>query len=82
MDEMMQTAFFDELGKIAANIAAPPPVPSPAKPAPISSGTKPKSSLKSTEKSTDYSVVNTQIPEAAYGSATGSKSVPPPPVRT
>lgn len=90
MRPKVMEAFFDELEKIAAeNLAATPPqlsgvtVPSPAtKPASISTGAKPKTSLKTDVKTTDYSVVNKATPMAAHGAATAAKSVPPPPVRT
>jgi hypothetical protein len=35
-----------------------------------------------TAKPTNYSIVNTEAPTAAYDAAATSKSVPPPPVRT
>lgn len=35
-----------------------------------------------TSKPTNYSIVNTEAPTAAYDAAATSKSVPPPPVRT
>jgi len=70
--------MFDELKKIAAAATTI----QPAKPAPISTGSKMKITMKPGKSTTNYSNVNTETPEAAYGTATGSKSVPPPPVRT
>ena len=88
MDPVMLASFLDELQKIgAANVAAADAVYKgqniSAKPA--SSGTAiPKSTPKDpTAKSTNYSIVHSQTPPAAYGTAAStSKAVPPPPVRT
>jgi hypothetical protein len=84
MDEAMLSGFIDELEKIGANTAfkstsqnvMTSPAPS-FKPVTPSIG---KSALK--PKSTNYSMVHSEEPVAAYGSAAGTASVPPPPVRT
>ena len=90
MDLGFIAGFADEMSKIAesakanvaesslawkgTNISAPSLLPK--------SNTPP--SLSSTKaKNTNYSIVNTQAPAAAFGSASAtSKAVPPPPVRT
>jgi hypothetical protein len=83
----MLTAFANELRKIAesnvaessaswkgTNVATQSLLPK-------SPGIKPMSSIGA--KPTNYSIVNTQSPTAAYGSAAAtSKAAPPPPVRT
>ena len=81
MDEMVLVSFLDELDKIAANVAAADV--SGVKPAPIPSLSKTVSpAVKPQTKATNYATINTQAPMAASGVASGSKSVPPPPVRT
>lgn len=82
----MLASFFDELSKIAAakesfgvsyssNVTA--------KPASVSIGPRKISTSPKTEaKPTNYTMVHSQQPEAAYGSSAGVKSIPPPPVRT
>ena len=75
----MLTSFADELQKIAANTVL---STSPTTPAPVSTGTKPKSSLNPETKTTSYSTINTQPPPANFDVAAGAKSLPPPPVRT
>jgi hypothetical protein len=81
MDKVM-TSFLDELGKIAMNMAVP-TVSGTAKPASIPSMSKSLSPVtKPQTKATNYATVNTQAPLAAAGTASSSKSVPPPPVRT
>jgi len=87
MDSVMLASFMDELTKIAANKAIGPvtsniAVSSPTKPATVTTGQKPSTSLKSEVKSTNYTVVNSQPPRAAQGTAAQSKAVTPPPVRT
>lgn len=78
MNPLMLEAFADELAKVAAlNIAVPQPA-SPAKPPPspgIKQGKNPVA------KPTNYSVVHSVSPPAAFGAAAPAKSVPPPPVR-
>jgi hypothetical protein len=81
MDEMVLASFLDELDKIAANVATTDV--SGVKPAAIPSLTKTISpATKPQTKATNYATINTQAPLAAPGVASGSKSVPPPPVRT
>lgn len=79
MNPEMLAAFADELAKVAAlNIAVPQPA-SPAKPPPspgISQGKNPAA------KPTNYSVVHSVSPPAAFGSAAPAKASSPPPVRT
>lgn len=75
--EIMVASFLDELTKIAENVmfkmesvkAKQPKI-----------GFRQRK-LKTELKSTNYTTVNTQKPEAAHGTA-ASKAVPPPPVRT
>jgi hypothetical protein len=83
MDEAMLSGFFDELEKIGTNASyqsssqnvMTSPAPSFTPPKPLGKG-----SLQ--PKSTNYSMVHSEEPVAAYGSAAGAKMVPPPPVRT
>jgi hypothetical protein len=79
MDPLMLSAFADELAKVAAlNIAVPQPA-SPAKPPPspgIDMGKNPAA------KPTNYSVVHSVSPPAAFGASSESKAAPPPPVNT
>jgi hypothetical protein len=79
MDTTMLVAFLDEMQKIAENTAV---SASPANPAPVTVGAKPKSAMKPENKATSYTTVNTQVPPADFGAAVGAKSAPPPPVRT
>ena len=87
MNLVMITSFSDELSKIAAgNIAAGSAAwkgtnESAKAILPKSSGIP---SMKSVgAKPTNYSIVNTQAPTAAFGSASAtSKALPPPAVRT
>ena len=53
-----------------------------AKPLPSSGIKAPTTTLKPASKPTNYSMVHSNAPTAAYGAATGTKAVPPPPVRT
>lgn len=87
MDSTVWTAFMDELSKIASNMAAPPEMKSgmgsnlmvSSKP----SVGLPKPTKDPSAKPTNYSIVNTQSPGAAFGTASSSsKSTPPPAVRT
>jgi hypothetical protein len=83
MDNVMLHSFLDELVKISA--AMPETSQNPlaqSNPMGAASGPKPSTSLKPQQKGTNYSIVNTQAPAAAFNSAVSSKSVPPPPVRT
>ena len=91
MDSVMVASFIDELSKIAAGNVADPakssiggmganivakPLPSPG----VGKATgevKPKPS-----KATNYTMVHSTAPTAAWNAGAGSKSVPPPPVRT
>lgn len=85
MDHVSLTAFWDELEKIAENIAQTTSMAQPAaagKPAPVTFGSKPASGLKAETKPTNYSVVNTQAPMGEFGAATSAKMLPPPPIRT
>lgn len=87
MDRVMWASFLDEFVKIAANVvstgvSATKNIISGAKPAAQTIGPKIKSVLKTDLKPTSYSVVHSTEPAAAYGAASASKSVPPPPVRT
>lgn len=79
MDPVTLKAFADELAKVAAlNIAVPQPA-SPAKPPPspgIKQGKNPAA------KPTNYSVVHSVSPPAAFGASAPAKSAPPPPVQT
>jgi hypothetical protein len=78
----MLASFTDEMSKIAGSVYGDSSSNVIAKPAPVATGPKAPKRMKPEVKSTNYSMVHSQQPEAAYGSATGSKSVPPPPVRT
>jgi hypothetical protein len=80
LDETVLASFFDEMRKIAMSSTV--NTIKTTKPAPISTGSKVTVTMKPGKQTTNYSNVNTETPEAAYGLATGSKSVPPPPVRT
>lgn len=75
MNRIMMHAFFDEMEKIAL-------FPTVAKPAPVASGVKSSSSIKSDKPSTNYSVVNAQPPPAPLGVGTGAKALAPPVVRS
>ena len=81
MDLTMLHSFLDELEKMAQIELSQNPL-AQSNPMGAASGPKPKTSLKPQQKGTNYSVVNTQAPAVAFNSAAGSKSVPPPPVRT
>jgi len=73
----MYSALKDELSKIAANAAVrPAPIPAPPKTT-IKDVTKPM-----TNQLPNYSNVNIEAPMAASNTASGSKTVPPPPVQT
>jgi hypothetical protein len=87
MDRVVWASFLDEFVKISANVMmagvkATKNIVSGMKPAAQSTGPKIKSTLKTNLKPTNYSVVHSTEPAAAYGAASASKSVPPPPVRT
>ena len=83
MDSVVLSSFVDELGKIAENIAAQGTKSLVSKIAPRMLPVKPKApTLSAATKGTNYTVVNTQPPPAAIGTASGTKSLPPPPVRT
>lgn len=87
MDRVMWASFLDEFVKIGANVftagaSATKNIISGMKPAAQSTGAKIKSTLKTDMKPTNYSVVHSTEPAAAYGAASASKAVPPPPVRT
>jgi len=75
---MMLAGFIDEMGKIAANVAASLSV---GKPAPLSFGTKPSSAMNIETKPTNYTTVNTETRDMGYGPAEQVKATPPPPVR-
>lgn len=78
MNPAMLEAFVDELEKVAAlNMAVPQPA-SPAKPPP-SPGIK--QNKNPAAKPTNYSVVHSVSPPAAFGAAAPAKSTPPPPVQ-
>jgi len=72
----MYKAFTEELAKIAANAAKPAGIPAPPKTT-VKDVTKPV-----TNQLPNYSSVNVDAPMAAQDTASGSKSVPPPPVQT
>lgn len=87
MDDVMKASFLDELEKIAANTAL---VVSGVA-APASGGKPPSNTIKTTKsgttmkpntQATNYSGVHNQAAVARYGTAEGSKSVSPPPVKT
>jgi len=87
MDPVVWTAFMDELSKIATNMAAPPQqksgMGSNITVASIPRVGLPKPTKDPSAKPTNYSIVNTQSPQAAFGTASiSSKSAPPPAVRT
>lgn len=84
---MVWKAFMDELTKIATNMAAPPSMKSGMGANPMVATTPrvglPKPTKDPSAKPTNYSIVNTGTPAAAFGSASSSsKTMPPPPVRT
>ena len=87
MDNVVLAAFMDELSKIASNMAAPPQHKT-GMGSNILVATKPrvgipKPSKDPSAKPTNYSIVNTESPQAAFGTASmSSKSAPPPAVRT
>jgi hypothetical protein len=94
MNAMMMRAFVDELAKLADSNAGAPPsmktglgensmvssssssgITTPTVNNPMKAATPPKS--------TNYSIVHSEAPMAAQGTASAvSKAVPPPPVRT
>lgn len=91
MDSVMLASFTDELQKIAegnvVNLSKPvvggmgsnivgKPLPSPGI-GKVELGGAPKPA-----KPTNYSMVHSNAPMAAFDTGSGSKSVPPPPVRT
>lgn len=79
MNLAMLSAFADELVKVAAlNIAVPQPA-SPAKPPPTPGVKQGKNPV---AKATNYSVVHSVSPPAAFGASSASKSIAPPPVQT
>lgn len=88
MNSVVLASFIDELSKIAgANVAS--PFKMTAGHNVMTGLTTTKSGLPKTPglkaapaKPTNYSIVHSEAPSAAYGSALSSKSVPPPPVRT
>lgn len=75
MNSVTAKAFFEELAKIAGNIAIS------TKPTAIPAPTKVPSMAKGLPAVTDYTTVNTKIPTINTQEA-GSKMAPPPPVRT
>ena len=77
MNAVMTRALADELAKIASNLVVrPASIPSPPRTAP-GDVTKPQ-----TGKMQTFSNINTTAPMAAQDTASGSKAIPPPPVRT
>jgi len=83
MDDVMLNSFLDELEKISAALTETSQNPlAQSNPMGAASGPKPATTMKAQQKGTNYSIVNTQAPAAAFNSAVSSKSVPPPPVRT
>ena len=87
MESSVWTAFMDELTKISSNMAAPPSMKSGMGGNAMTAATPrvglPKPTKDPSAKPTNYSIVNTESPQAAFGQASaGSKSTPPPAVRT
>jgi len=84
MDGTMLRSFTDELTKISATISqgsqSSSSVKTTAIPAPPR--TTFKNVTKDQTKAQNYSNVNMQAPMAALDTASGSKTVPPPPVQT
>ena len=78
----MLASLMDELEKISGNTTLPGFGASAiGKPASIATAAKATTSMKPPTKPTNYSVVHNQSPMAATGTADGTKSMPPPPVR-
>ena len=83
MDETMLHGFFDEIGKIGAVNSVFKSTSQNVMNSPAPSFKPPTFSPKGTlGKNTNYSLAHSEEPMAAYGAASGTKAVPPPPVRT
>jgi hypothetical protein len=76
MNRVMLYGLSNELAKIAVSMAQPAPIPAPPRTT-FKDVTKPQTSQRQ-----NYTNVNTETPMAAVDTASGTKTVPPPPVQT